>query len=76
MSAHARVEGKACDDGGGVRSGTEDLFYSRFYSECWGFFSEGSEQQLWPPGLGDKRTPRPFSSPDLRAFVMQMAAGG
>lgn len=25
MSAHARVEGKACDDGGGVRSGTEDL---------------------------------------------------
>jgi hypothetical protein len=30
----------------------------------------------WPRGLGDRRTPRPFSSQDLRAFVMQMAAGG
>lgn len=27
-------------------------------------------------GPGDRRTPRPFSFQDLRAFVMQMAAGG
>lgn len=58
-------------------SGWEAGSSAWFSSGCQDCWSERSALQLCRRGApGDRRRPRPFSAGDLRAFVMQMAAGG
>lgn len=60
-SEHARVEGKACDDGGGVRAEREDLLFGSVRG-VGGLFSEGSEPQLSGHGALETSA-RPSLSP-------------
>lgn len=62
---------------GGGRGGKQDLLPGsvRGAGEPMAFPGVSSAS-LSPRGPSDRRTPRPFSSQDLWAFVMQMAAEG